>query len=163
MEWLKQTTILVLILLPLPLPLPLPLSLTSPLALAHTNKTVAPATAATKRDQLSSALNANNYIRTKRMLTAAIRKPIPAKAKAAKSWYRALFALVTLERLVGSKKQALRYFSQCHRDKNTKIGCADIASLKEWRAMRNWACRKEPLPEPCVKPLKNNKSPKSPR
>lgn len=106
-----------------------------------------------KKDQLSSALNANNYIRTKKILKAAINKPIPEKSEEAKSWYRALFALITLERLVGSQKQALLYFSQCGVDKASKVGCEDIASTTEWRSMRDWACQSEPLPEPCVKPI----------
>lgn len=102
------------------------------------------------KSSYESALEANNYIRTKKILQKVISQPIPTENEKAKTWYRALFALINLERLVGSQRQARILFARCEVSQKSNISCREVATSDEWRAIRNWACKAEPLPAPCV-------------
>lgn len=110
---------------------------------------VSPLVSANSNAQVPSALHADNYIRAKTLLERTIAKEIPKRIEARKSWYRALFALISLERLVGSQEKGQQLFARCQEAEKNSVNCRSVVSESEWRAMLDWACRGETRPAPC--------------
>lgn len=75
----------------------------------------------------------------------AIGKNDPAKMKEPElvEWVRGRFAWIALLRLEGREKEAAEVFAGC------AAYCARHGRSAEWKALKEWGCRKKKTAEPC--------------
>ncbi len=88
---------------------------------------------------VDTAIASKNYLRTRALLEKIVFGAIPTKKAARMERAKALFALISLERLVGSQKRAHKLFErlsvECNKD------CRKLRDPTAWKALNAWAYR----------------------